>query len=65
MDNQLQFVDGAQLFANDDLEEEFAVGEGGLRPREFSIERKQGEMDRLDRLHAGPDPVKEFFHTGP
>ncbi|MCB0549253.1 MAG: TonB-dependent receptor [Phaeodactylibacter sp.] len=43
MDNQLQFVDGAQLFANDDLEEEFAVGEGEAYGLEFSIEKKQGK----------------------
>ncbi|MCB0565667.1 MAG: TonB-dependent receptor [Phaeodactylibacter sp.] len=44
MDNQLQFVDGAQLFANDDLEEEFAVGEGEAYGVEFSIEKKQGKV---------------------
>ncbi|MCB0598842.1 MAG: TonB-dependent receptor [Phaeodactylibacter sp.] len=44
MDNQLQFVDGAQLFANDDLEEEFAVGEGEAYGMEFSIEKKQGKL---------------------
>ena len=44
MDNQLQFVDGAQLFANDELEEEFAVGEGEAYGMEFSIEKKQGKL---------------------
>lgn len=44
MENQLQFVDGAQLFANDELEEEFAVGEGEAYGLEFSIEKKQGRL---------------------
>jgi len=44
MENQLQFVDGAQLFANDDLEQEFAVGEGEAYGLEFSIEKKQGKF---------------------
>ncbi len=44
MDNQLQFVDGAQLFVNDELENEFAVGEGEAYGMEFSIEKKQGAL---------------------
>ena len=44
LDNQLQFVDGAQLFANDELEEEFAVGEGEAYGLEFSIEKKEGRL---------------------
>ena len=44
LDNQLQFVDGAALFANDELEEEFAVGEGEAYGFEFSIEKKQGRL---------------------
>ena len=44
MDNQLQFVDGAQLFVNDELEDEFAVGEGEAYGAEFSIEKKQGKL---------------------
>ena len=44
MDNQLEFVDGAQLFANDDLEEEFAVGEGKAAGFEVSIEKKEGRL---------------------
>lgn len=42
--NQLQFVDGAQIFVNDELEEEFAVGEGCAYGLEFSIEKKQGRL---------------------
>jgi hypothetical protein len=44
LDRQLQFVDGARLFANDKLEEEFAVGEGEAYGLEFSIEKKQGRF---------------------
>jgi len=44
LDNQLQFVDGAELFANDELEEEFAVGEGQAYGLEFSIEKKEGRL---------------------
>lgn len=44
MDNQLQFVDGAQLFVNDKLEDEFAVGQGEAYGMEFSIEKKQGAL---------------------
>jgi hypothetical protein len=44
LDNQLQFVDGAQLFANDNLEEEFAVGEGRAYGLEVSIEKKEGRF---------------------
>ena len=39
LDNQLQFVDGAQIFVNDELEDEFAVGEGRAYGMEFSIEK--------------------------
>jgi hypothetical protein len=44
LDRQLQFVDGARLFANDRLEEEFAVGTGEAYGLEFSIEKKQGRF---------------------
>lgn len=44
MQNQLEFVDGAQLFANDNLEEEFAIGEGKARGFEVSIEKKEGKL---------------------
>ncbi|MCB0553139.1 MAG: TonB-dependent receptor [Phaeodactylibacter sp.] len=44
LDNQLQFVDGAQLFVNDQLEEEFAIGQGEAYGLEFSIEKKQGRL---------------------
>ncbi len=44
LDRQLQFVDGAQIFVNDNLEEEFAVGEGRAYGLEVSIEKKQGRL---------------------
>ncbi|MEQ8705661.1 MAG: TonB-dependent receptor [Phaeodactylibacter sp.] len=44
LDNQLQFVDGAQIFVNDELEDEFAVGEGRAYGMEFSIEKKEGKL---------------------
>lgn len=42
--NQLEFVDGAELFVNDDLEEEFAIGRGDATGFEFSIEKEEGKL---------------------
>lgn len=42
--NVLEFVDGAQLFANDDLEQEFAIGDGYGYGLELSIEKKEGAL---------------------
>ncbi|MCP3931367.1 MAG: TonB-dependent receptor [Bacteroidetes bacterium] len=42
--NQLEFVDGAQLFANDKLEEEFAIGKGYAYGMELSIEKQEGRL---------------------
>lgn len=44
LDNQLEFVDGAQIFANDDLEEEFAIGRGEAYGMEISIEKDEGKL---------------------
>ncbi len=44
LDRQLEFVDNAEIFANDNLEEEFAVGEGEAYGFEFSIEKKEGRL---------------------
>lgn len=44
MKNQLEFVDAAEIFANDELENEFAIGEGRGYGFEYSIEKKQGEL---------------------
>ncbi|MCB0704252.1 MAG: TonB-dependent receptor [Saprospiraceae bacterium] len=42
--NQLDFVDGAELFANPNLEEEFAIGKGYSYGMELSIEKKEGKL---------------------
>ncbi len=44
LQNQLEFVDGAQLFANDNLEEEFAIGRGEAYGLEVSLEKKEGRL---------------------
>jgi hypothetical protein len=40
--NQVDFVDGAQLFANDNLENEFAIGRGYGYGMELGIEKQEG-----------------------
>ena len=42
--NQIDFVDGASLVVNDDLEREFAFGDGEAYGAEFSIERREGKI---------------------
>ena len=44
LDNQIEFVDGAELFANDNLEQEFAIGKGRSYGLEFSVEKKEGDL---------------------
>jgi hypothetical protein len=44
LDNQVDFVDGAQLFANDNLEDEFAIGKGFAYGAELSLEKKEGKL---------------------
>lgn len=44
LDNQLELVDGAEIFANDNLEEEFAIGEGEAYGIEFSVEKQEGKL---------------------
>jgi hypothetical protein len=44
LDRQIEFVDGAQLFANDNLEQEFAIGRGRSYGLEFSVEKKEGAL---------------------
>jgi hypothetical protein len=44
LDNQLDFVDGAELFVNDDLEGEFAVGKGYAYGLELQIEKTTGRL---------------------
>jgi hypothetical protein len=43
-ENVLEFVDGAQLFANNELEQEFAIGRGRGYGFELSIEKKEGNL---------------------
>ncbi len=44
LDNQIEFVDGARLFANDNLEEEFAIGRGKAYGLEVSLEKTEGQL---------------------
>lgn len=44
LERQLEFVDAAQIFVNDNLENEFAIGRGRSYGLEFSVERKQGAL---------------------
>lgn len=44
LQNQLEFVDGAELFANNELENEFAIGRGDGRGFEVSIEKEEGRL---------------------
>ena len=44
LSNQVDFVDGADLFANDDLEQEFAIGKGHGYGLEVSLEKKEGRL---------------------
>lgn len=42
--HQVDFVDGARLFANDSLEQEFAIGKGYGYGMELSIEKQEGRL---------------------
>lgn len=42
--NQIEFVDGARLFANDNLEDEFAIGRGDAYGIELSLEKEAGRF---------------------
>ena len=44
LDNQIDFKDHAQLFANDALEEEFAFGDGYAYGMEIGLEKKEGKL---------------------
>jgi hypothetical protein len=44
MYNQIDFIDGAQLFANNDLETQFAFGRGYSYGAELEIEKKKGKL---------------------
>ncbi len=45
LQNQIEFVDGARLFANDNLEDEFALGRGDAYGLEVSIEKEAGRLN--------------------
>jgi hypothetical protein len=58
LDRQVDFIDGAQLFANDDLEQEFVFGNGFAYGGEISIEKKEGDLTgwigyTLSRIRRG------------
>ncbi|MEO1258298.1 MAG: TonB-dependent receptor [Bacteroidota bacterium] len=44
IDRKVAFVDGAQLFANNDIEGEFAIGEGYGYGMELGIEKQEGDL---------------------
>ncbi|GJM31460.1 MAG: TonB-dependent receptor [Saprospiraceae bacterium] len=73
LQNQLDFVDGAELFANDNLEEEFAIGKGRGYGFEVSVEKKEGRLTgwigyTLAFIEKGDyktvDPFGNFAQTG-
>ncbi|GIV31704.1 MAG: TonB-dependent receptor [Saprospiraceae bacterium] len=42
--HQVDFVDGARLFANENLEQEFAIGKGYAYGMELGIEKREGAL---------------------
>ena len=44
LDNQLDFIDGAELFVNDDLEGEVAIGKGRAYGMEILLEKTTGKL---------------------
>lgn len=62
--NQVDFIDGADLFANDNLEQEFAFGKGRGYGFEVSLEKKEGRLTgwigyTLARIEKGAfEPLK-------
>ena len=44
LDNQLDFIDGAELFLNNDLEGEFAIGKGFAYGTEIQLEKTTGRL---------------------
>jgi hypothetical protein len=44
LDNQVDFVDWAELFANQNLEQEFAIGKGYSYGTELGIEKREGKL---------------------
>ncbi len=45
LQNQVDFIDGAELFGNDNLESQLAIGRGyAFSPLELEIEKKEGKL---------------------
>ena len=44
LDNQVDFVDWAELFANENLEQEFAIGKGYSYGTELGLEKREGKL---------------------
>ena len=44
LDNQVDFVDWAELFANQNLEQEFAIGKGYSYGTELGLEKREGKL---------------------
>lgn len=44
LDNQVDFVDWAELFANQNLEQEFAIGKGYSYGTELGLEKREGRL---------------------
>ncbi|MBK7475161.1 MAG: TonB-dependent receptor [Haliscomenobacter sp.] len=73
LDRQLEFVDGAQIFVNDELEKEFAIGRGRAYGLELGLEKKTGKLTgwigytlaRVIREDFAPlDPSRSFAQVG-
>ena len=45
LQNQVDFIDGAEIFGNDELEKELSIGKGyAFSPLEIEIEKKEGRL---------------------
>lgn len=72
LDNQVDFVDWAELFGNDELEEEMAIGKGRAYGAEIGIEKKEGRLtgwigytlSRIERGEFVPVDPDAFFGEG-
>ncbi len=73
LDNQIEFVDGAQLFASGNLEDEFAIGRGRAYGLELGLEKKEGRLTgwigyTLAFVRRGEfvpiDPADQFAQQG-
>ncbi|MEJ7666707.1 MAG: hypothetical protein WKG07_47920 [Hymenobacter sp.] len=53
--NQIDFRDGAQIFANPNLDSEFLFGRGWSYGNELYLEKKTGKTTGWVGLHPGLD----------